>query len=219
MGKTTPIYRPKMRIYDTKGNRLYLNEKERDRFLESAEEEDREDRMFCNVLHYTGCRPSEALELTARRIFVDESAIQFRSLKKRVVHNDGTPKEPEYRAVDVPKRLIDEIDLVFNIRGRYKRNKHLDDLIWNMSRVQAWRLVKRAMDRAGIRGKQATAKGLRHGFGIAMLQANVPLHIVSDLLGHADSKTTEIYLKAVGLERRSLVMQAWHSNSDRKIII
>jgi len=27
------------------------------------------------------------------------------------------------------------------------------------------------MDRAGVKGKQATSKGLRHGFGIAILSA------------------------------------------------
>lgn len=67
------------------------------------------------------------------------------------------------------------------------------------------------MKRAGIEGKQATTKGFRHGFGIAMLQAGVPLHIVSDLLGHADTKTTEIYLQAIGEERRGLVMKAWEN--------
>ncbi len=67
------------------------------------------------------------------------------------------------------------------------------------------------MKRAGIEGPQATAKGLRHGFGIAMLTGDKPppLHIVADLLGHASTKTTEIYTQATGEERRKMVMQAW----------
>jgi integrase len=201
-----------MRIYDPQGNRLYLNAAERQAFLAAAGEEGPQERVFCHVLYYTGCRPSEALELTARRIFVDERAILIRSLKKRAFHNDGSPKEPEYRTVDVPEVLIEDIDLVFDVRTRtrMRKGKVFNKPLWEMSRVQAWRLVKWVMARAGIHGKQATAKGLRHGFGIAMLQASVPLHIVSELLGHADSKTTEIYLKAVGLDRRNLVMRAWN---------
>lgn len=80
-----------------------------------------------------------------------------------------------------------------------------------MSRATAWRMIKRVMKNAGIEGKQATAKGLRHGFDIAMLSGEkpVPIHIVRDLLGHTDVKTTEIYLQAVGEEKRNLVLQAW----------
>jgi integrase len=67
------------------------------------------------------------------------------------------------------------------------------------------------MARAGIDGAQASAKGLRHGFGIAMLSGDrpLPLNVLRDLLGHTDTKTTEIYLQAIGDERRNLVMQAW----------
>ncbi|WXG55641.1 MAG: tyrosine-type recombinase/integrase [Candidatus Sedimenticola sp. (ex Thyasira tokunagai)] len=80
-----------------------------------------------------------------------------------------------------------------------------------MSRSTAWRMVKRVMAKAGIEGKQATAKGLRHGFGIAMLSRKYPLpiNVLWDLMGHSDTKTTEIYLQAIGDEKRKLVMQAW----------
>jgi len=67
------------------------------------------------------------------------------------------------------------------------------------------------MQQAGIEGPQSTAKGLRHGFGIAMLSREkpLPLNILRDLLGHSDTKTMEIYLQAIGDEKRQLVMQAW----------
>ncbi|MCP5006052.1 MAG: tyrosine-type recombinase/integrase, partial [Planctomycetes bacterium] len=87
----------------------------------------------------------------------------------------------------------------------------IDDPLWPITRVHVWRIIKRVMIRAGIEGPQATAKGLRHGFGIAMLTGDKPppLHIVADLLGHASTKTTEIYTQATGEERRKMVMQAW----------
>lgn len=60
-------------------------------------------------------------------------------------------------------------------------------------------------------GKQATSKDLRHGFGIAMLMGEkpAPIHIVSDLLGHADTSPTESYLRALDEEKRSMVLQEW----------
>lgn len=54
----------------------------------------------------------------------------------------------------VPARLVDELDLVFDLRRP------------------------------------------RHGKGC-------------NLLGHSDTVTSEIYLQAVGVEKRQLVMQAW----------
>ena len=48
-----------------------------------------------------------------------------------------------------------------------------------------------------------------HGFGIAMIEAGVPITLVRDFLGHADLKTTEIYLSAVGQEKRHIVLTAW----------
>ena len=81
-----------------------------------------------------------------------------------------------------------------------RTGKGQEQLLLSMSRATAWRMVKRVMDRAGIKGKQATSKGLRHGFGIAMLSGEkaLPISILRDLMGHSDSKITEIYLQAVG---------------------
>lgn len=59
-------------------------------------------------------------------------------------------------------------------------------------------------------GGEATWKGLRHGFGVALVTVNppVPLHVISQLMGHSDSQTTEIYLQVLGEERHSLMMNA-----------
>ncbi|WP_428622183.1 tyrosine-type recombinase/integrase [Sedimenticola sp.] len=202
---------PEMRLFDEQGNRLYLTADERGRFLDAAAQENREDRIFCHVLHYTGCRPSEALELSPRRIHLDAGEIVFRSLKMRRKDAQDREKRPQYRAVPVPASLLDQIDLVFDLRRRYQSGKELDDRLWSMSRSTEWRMVKRVMDRARITGPQATGKGLRHGFGIAMLSGPtpLPLNVLRDLMGHSDTKTTEIYLQAIGYEKRHLVMQAW----------
>jgi integrase len=167
--------------------------------------------MFCHVLHYTGCRPTEALELVPERVLIDECSLVFRSLKKRKVDMRGRPKLPQFRTVPVPKMLIRHLDLVFDLKKAQKRGRDMDKPLWSMSRPTAYRMVKRVMDRAGIKGMQATGKGLRHGFGVAMVTAKkpLPLHVLSQLMGHSDSKTTEIYLQVVGQEKRQLVADAW----------
>ncbi len=204
---------PEMRLFSPEGERLYLNTQERADFLAALDDEAPQDRLFCQVLHYTGCRPTEGLQLIAKRVLVGEQSLVFRSLKKRKVDNKGRKKQPQFRTVPVPELLIDRLDLVFDLRARQKRGQRLDDPLWPMSRPTAYRLVKRVMDRAGIKGKQATGKGLRHGFGIAMVTATkpVPIHILAQLMGHSDTKTTEIYLQVVGDEKRQIVTEAWDS--------
>ena len=74
--------------------------------------------------------------------------------------------------VPVPAALIESLDLVFNLRARQRRpGANRDAPLWQMSRPTAWRLIKRVMTRANIQGRQATGKGLRHGFGVAMVTA------------------------------------------------
>ena len=202
---------PEMRLFGPGGERLYLTAQERQRFLAALDDESPMDRLFCRVLHYTGCRPSEALELTVGRILVEEQALVFRSLKKRKQDARGRIKQPQYRTVPVPEILIEQLDYVYEIRRLQKKNKGPDVPLWTMSRPTAYRLVKRVMDRAGIVGQQATGKGLRHGFGVALLTAKkpLPIHVLSQLMGHTDTKTTEIYLQVVDEEKRKLVIEAW----------
>lgn len=201
-----------MRLYDDHGHRLYLNADERRRFLDAASFESPVERMFCHVLHFTGCRPSEALALTADNVRLDTGEIVIRSLKKRKLDTKGRERKPQYRTVPVPAALLEHLDLVFALRASARLGRgQVNNILWPMSRPTAYRLVKRVMQQAGIEGAQATGKGLRHGFGVALVMAKppVPLHVISQLMGHSDSKTTEIYLQVIDDERRSLIMGAW----------
>ncbi len=196
---------PEMRLFDNEGQRLYLTASERQRFLEASDNECREDKMFFHVLHYTGCRPSEALELTPSMIQLNEKEIVFRTMKKRKLDNQGRKRKPQFRAVPVPEFLTESLDLTFDLRGK----KDFNQPLWTMERSTAWRKVKKIMARAGIVGPMATSKGLRHAYGITMIEGGAPVTLVRDLLGHAETKTTEIYLQVVGSEKRNLVMNAW----------
>ncbi len=78
-------------------------------------------------------------------------------------------------------------------------------------RSNAWRIIKRVMIEAGIDSAlpHATAKGLRHAYGIHAISSDVPVTELQKLLGHADLKTTSIYLNAQGAEKRALVSRMW----------
>ncbi len=64
-----------MQLLDSQGWRLYLTREDRRQFLSAAEKQKREIRTFCFVMAFTGCRISEALELTAERIDLEAGGI------------------------------------------------------------------------------------------------------------------------------------------------
>ena len=72
-----------MHLHDTAGKRLYLNAEERAAFLAAARRQPARDRTLCETLHFTGCRPSELLEITPARVDLSGGTIAIRSLKKR----------------------------------------------------------------------------------------------------------------------------------------
>ena len=69
------------------------------------------------------------------------------------------------------------------------------------------------MDSAQIAGPHATPKGLRHGFGIAAVEAQVPLHLIQRWLGHAQLSTTVLYLEAVDAEERNVARRMWEGHT------
>ncbi len=200
-----------MRLFDVDGNRLYLDTDERQRFLAASVEESPRNRLLCQVLHYTGCRPSEALETRYSRVLIEDRALVFRTLKKRKFDKHGRVVKPKYRTVPVPASFIEQLDTLYDIRGAMRRRKRKDDpLLWPIGRIYAYRIIKRVMIRADIQGPQATNKGLRHGFAVAMVQSGkISLPELRDLLGHASTTTTEIYLQIKPKDQRERMMAVW----------
>ena len=65
------------------------------------------------------------------------------------------------------------------------------------------------MAMARINKPQASPKGLRHGFGVAAVEAGIPLNMVQKWLGHAQLSTTAIYADAVGDEEQAIAERMW----------
>jgi len=183
-------------LYTPTGERKYLNSAEREAFEAALATAEPEVQTFGLVLLYTGFRMSEALQLTAGNIDRSDQVIRTESLKKR--------KKGVYRAVPVPKSLL---DLLFAVHHLAEQGK--DERLWGWSRATAYWRVRAVMGVAGINGEKACARGLRHSFGIACIEANIPPHMLQKWLGHARLETTAIYATAVGAEERKLAARLW----------
>jgi len=182
-------------LFDENGARKYLCDSEIVRFLSAARRADSATCSFCCLLVFTGCRVSEALATTPARLDVETGRVIFRTLKRR---------KTVFRAVPVPPELMSAL-------RQLAKNRREDASLWRWRRPTAWRHVKEVMEAAGISGAHATPKGLRHGFGVANAEKNVPMTTTQKWLGHAKLETTAIYQQAVGREEQAFAERLWRN--------
>ena len=189
---------PEWSLYSTAGTRKYININERQRFLSAARRQDAKTRVLCLVLCYTGCRLSEALALTADAVQPETNIIALCTLKRRKRH-------AVIREVPVPASLIGELLALAAENGASQHS----GLLWSWGRTWAWMQIKAVMAEADIHGLYATAKGLRHGFGIHAVHSGVPLSLVQKWMGHARLSTTAIYTNPVGPDEYAFAGKMW----------
>ena len=182
-------------MFDRQGSRKYLNDVERMAYLRIANQQsDKVHRAFCLTLLYTGCRISEALNLTVARIDFSQKSLVFETLKRR--------QRGIFRAVPIPEALYTLLLEIVTGNGSSAR-------IWQFSRPTAYRMVKKLLKKAGIEGGMACPKGFRHGFATACIAKNIPLPTIQKWLGHARLETTAIYLSVTGEEERTFASRLW----------
>lgn len=182
------------RLYDALGRRKYVNEEETLRFLRAAHALPAYARLFCELIAYTGCRISEALNLCG--FHVHDGEVVFRTLKRR---------QTVFRVVPVPTWLTSALHGLASAKDRAHR-------LWRVSRNAAYEWIMRAMRIACI-GQEgdihACPKGLRHGFGVRYAMLGTPIGTIQKWMGHASVKTTMIYLNVVGQEERRMAERGW----------
>lgn len=188
-----------MLLFDASGNRKYVTAEERNRFAAACKNSSRDVRSFGCMLLYTGCRISEGLSIRAKDIDLSAKTVTIGSLKKR--------RKGVYRQVPLSDQFINDLELVFDLRQL--KEKAREQPLWNWSRSTASRRIREVMQLANIKGIQACAKGLRHGFAIHALEKHVPLNMVSKWLGHSSLEVTAIYTNASGREERNIASALW----------
>ena len=193
-------------LYTPQGKRKYLNADERQRFLATADTASASVRALCLVLAYLGLRISEALALCAADVQVAVGTISVQCLKKR--------NRITFRELPAPEALLYALDLAFDLAARQRDATLSQTRLWPISRVTAWRVIKRILDEAGVIGGQAMPKGLRHGFGVHAVQCAVPLPLIQRWLGHTDLSTTSIYTHVLGPEERAIARRMWASGGN-----
>jgi integrase len=141
----------------------------------------------------TGLRQGELIGLRWRDVDFDARKARVVSPYVRGEFND--PKsEDSGRSVPLAKRVSDALTALHE-RSLYGAES---DLVFchpetghPLDRSKLVRRFKRALQRAKVR--RITFHELRHTFGTRMAANGVPLRTIQHWMGHADSKTTQIY--------------------------
>ncbi|SCA58087.1 Putative integrase (fragment) [Candidatus Terasakiella magnetica] len=188
-------------LYEEDGEPRYLTQAECKKLLACLKDwPDVEARYFIKFLYFTGTRLGEALLILPSHFRFDLMAVMVPTLKRR-------QKKKPLRRIDLPKQVMEELDAAFSLRLRQKEEEQAP--LWSWHKNTALRRVKKIMLEAGLTRKAATAKALRHAFGVRAIQKGVDLVTLQDLMGHADINNTALYARAMGKERREITSKLW----------
>ena len=171
-------------LSNEQGERLFFNEEDRRAFIRTADSAKDTVRTFCNVLHYTGCHFTEAMNLTPRGIDCAGRAIIFQDADVS-------------RAVPVPASLIELLDAVHGI-SRAQTGIQAGERLWPYTRKTLFIKVNRVIAEAGITGgPHATPKGIRHGFFVHAIRHRVLLTRLQRWMGHSEINYTAAHVAAL----------------------
>lgn len=142
------------------------------------------EKAFVEFLFSTGCRISEVVEATRSKINWQECSL--------IVHGKGDKYRKVFFNVKCKLYLMDyfakrkgEADAIF-LGDRYPHNP--------MTKSGLEKFMKKIAKKAGIE-KKITPHVLRHSFGTNMLNRGTDITVISEMLGHANLSTTQIYAK------------------------
>lgn len=182
------------------GRRKYLTQAERQRVLAAFEHLPPMQALFAKTLAWTGARPSEVLRLSYAAFDLAGGTVAIETLKRRAF---------AVRQIPLPPDLLADLDARFGIDRAQRDAVRASVRLWSFSRTTAWRIVKGAMEEAGISGRPACPRGLRHSFGVGTLQAGVPVTLLQSWLGHTKLSSTAIYTEISGPEERAMAGRYW----------
>lgn len=87
---------------------------------------------------------------------------------------------------------------------------------YNSALLRFNRDLKLLAEACGV-GEPVTSYTIRHSFATTLREQDVPIDVISELLGHTSVKTTQIYLKSFSLERLSAVNKACFESVYRPV--
>lgn len=144
------------------------------------------DRALLELAYGAGLRVSEWISLAVRDVMLEEGLVR--------VFGKGAKE----RLVPIGRQAIGATAVYLReLRPRLERGQGKGLVFLNargqpLTRMGAWKILRRYVERSGI-AKHVTPHTLRHSFATHLLEGGADLRAVQEMLGHADISTTQIY--------------------------
>ncbi len=137
--------------------------------------------LYVSLLFMTGCRRTEGVNVTWSQIDLDKREMKFvktKGKKERVIPLNG-----------------EVMELLQEIRSKAKGPIKTTDRLFIMSKDKPTKLFATYRRLAGLR-PELKLHSFRHTAARNFLMSGVNVADIKEILGHADLKTTELYLKS-----------------------
>ena len=160
------------------------------------------DKAMLELAYGAGLRVSEWISVTVKDVLMSEGLVR--------VFGKGEKE----RLVPIGRSAVGAVSLYLReLRPRLEKGAGKGVLLLNargtpMSRMGAWKLLRKYVERAGLK-KAVSPHTLRHSFATHLLEGGADLRAVQEMLGHADIGTTQIYTH-VDREYLRTVHQQYH---------
>jgi len=144
------------------------------------------DRAMLELAYGAGLRVSEWISLGVRDVRLQDHLVR--------VFGKGAKE----RLVPIGRRAIGAIAIYLReLRPTLERGEGKGVLFLSargqpLSRMGAWKILRKYVDQAGIT-KPVSPHTLRHSFATHLLEGGADLRAVQEMLGHVDISTTQIY--------------------------
>ena len=144
------------------------------------------DRAMLEVAYGAGLRVSEWISLAVRDVLLQDHLVR--------VFGKGAKE----RLVPIGRRAIGALAIYMReLRPTLEKGEGKGILFLNargqpLSRMGAWKILRKYVDKAGIT-KPVSPHTLRHSFATHLLEGGADLRAVQEMLGHVDISTTQIY--------------------------
>jgi integrase/recombinase XerD len=144
------------------------------------------DRAMLELAYGAGLRVSEWISLSVRDVMLQDHLVR--------VFGKGAKE----RLVPIGRRAIGAIAIYLReLRPNLEKGEGKGILFLNargqpLSRMGAWKILRKYVDQAGIT-KPVSPHTLRHSFATHLLEGGADLRAVQEMLGHVDISTTQIY--------------------------
>lgn len=160
------------------------------------------DRAMMELAYGAGLRVSEWIGIEVKDVALQDGVVR--------VFGKGSKE----RIVPIGRKALAAIAIYLReSRPRLERGRGKGLLFLNargepLSRMGAWKILRKYVERAGIK-KSVSPHTLRHSFATHLLEGGADLRAVQEMLGHADISTTQIYTH-VDSERLRQIHREFH---------